>query len=177
MDYIDEKCSPSEYESHKMFIVPAIIEKAINELHGLVKGINLDGEISAAEIEELLHWCSLYAEFKDRAPFCELFPIIASALEDRILSPEEISDIIWMCDSLKPTSCKYTLISAKMQEFIGLIHGLLADSELTDKEIFALDDWISDNSELKTCYPFDEIEALLTTVLSDRKSTRLNSSH
>ena len=48
-----------------------------------------------------------------------------------------------------------------------MIHGMLADNELSDSEILMLKKWTTTNDFLAGSYPFDEIESLLLSVLDD----------
>ena len=50
-----------------------------------------------------------------------------------------------------------------------MVHGLLADGYLSDKEISALDEWMSNNDYLAGTYPYDEIESLLVAARQDGK--------
>ena len=47
----------------------------------------------------------------------------------------------------------------------------MADGEISDKEILTLKSWVQSNEFLTGCYPFDEIESLLLTILEDGKVT------
>jgi NAD-dependent DNA ligase len=54
-----------------------------------------------------------------------------------------------------------------MQRLQGILHGILADGKIADEEIKQLSAWIDEHTDLKGCYPYDEIDALLTQVLKD----------
>lgn len=52
-----------------------------------------------------------------------------------------------------------------------MIHGIMADGELSDSEITTLYAWIKANDFLTGTYPFDEINSLLSVILEDKKIT------
>ena len=64
------------------------------------------------------------------------------------------------------------MITSSIQFLSGMLHGLLADGELSDKEISTLKAWIDANDFLAGTYPFDEINSLLYVILEDKKITQ-----
>lgn len=160
-----------EFEDYRQFTGPAELHKAVNMLKGIVTGIATDSEISEDEINELSHWCVSHKHLINRHPFKELIPLIESAYEDGIITSDESSDIIWLCNNFVSDSDYYDLVTSSLQFLSGLIHGILADGVISNEEIYALKNWIITNDYLSGCYPFDEIESLLSTILSDGKIT------
>ena len=69
-------------------------------------------------------------------------------------------------------SSYYAAITSSIQFLSGLVHGLMADGELGDKEIFKLKSWMESNDFLAGTYPFDEINSLRYTVLADLVVTK-----
>ena len=145
------------------------LDKAIHTLEGILKGIAIDSKISETEVRELGNWLNLHADVAHQHPFSEIMPVLVNALKDGIISEDEHKDLLWVCGNLQSTSTYYDSITSDMQRLHGIIHGLLADCVLTDEEIRKLADWISENDHLKGCYPFDEIDSVLTSILSDGK--------
>lgn len=158
-------------EDYRKFTKPAELHKAVNTLKGMVAGITTDQKISNDEIAELIHWCMVHKNLEDRHPFKELIPLIEDACRDTIITDEEARDIVWLCNNFISDSAYYDLITSSLQFLQGLIHGILADGEISDNEIHALKNWIRTNDYLSGCYPFDEIESLLLTILADGKIT------
>ncbi len=143
------------------------LDKAINELEGIINGISIDKKINLAEIIEFVNWCDQYKEMIYRKPFNEIIPLIQAALEDNILTWEEIQDILWACDNFKGTSKYYNIITADIQKLHGIMHGILADNEINTSEIEGLRNWIFDNHHLKGLYPYDELFSLVSGILAD----------
>ena len=156
-----------ELEEYRKYTSPAELHKAINTLKGIVAGITTDYKISEDEVNELSHWCLCHAHLIDRHPFKELIPLIESAYKDGVLTADESSDIVCLCNNFVSDSDYYNLVTSSLQFLNGMIHGILADGVITDEEIRTLNTWISSNDYLTGCYPFDEIESLLLSILND----------
>ena len=54
-----------------------------------------------------------------------------------------------------------------MQRLQGILAGIIADGVVTEEEARNLSAWMSDREDLKTVWPYAEIDALLTDVLAD----------
>lgn len=118
---------------------------------------------------ELTHWCELHSHLRDRHPFSELLPVIEDALADGVVTEDESKDILWLCSSFADNSSYYDVTTSAIQFLSGLVHGIMADGELSDREISALSAWMSTNSFLSGTYPFDEINSMLSAMLADKK--------
>ena len=160
-----------ENRDYQAFTKPAELHKAINTLRGLVAGINSDMSVESAEVTELVHWCELHAHLRDRHPFSEILPVVERACEDNVVTEDEAKDILWLCGNFADDSSYYDTVTSSIQFLSGLLHGLMADGELTDREIDALKSWIDANDYLAGTYPFDEINSLLYVILEDRTIT------
>lgn len=161
----------SEVDDYRKFTKPAELHKAVNTLKGLVAGITTDRNVNDDEFQELINWCIAHSHLVDRHPFSELIPLIKTVCEDGIVTKEEADDVIWLCNNFVSDSNYYNLVTSSLQFLSGLIHGIMADGEITDDEILKLKNWISTNDYLSGSYPFDEIESLLMSILADGKIT------
>lgn len=160
-----------ELEDYRQFTTPAELHKAINTLRGIVSGISCDVRISRDEINELTHWCLVHGYLRNRHPFSEIIPAIEKACEDDVITEEESQDILWVCSSFADSGSYYNAVTSSIQFLSGLVHGIMADGVITDREIAILQKWIEDNDFLAGTYPFDEINSLLTEVLEDKVIT------
>ncbi|NQD67274.1 NAD-dependent DNA ligase [Bacillus haikouensis] len=159
-----------EIHEYRKYTSKAEIHKAINSLIGMIEGIRLDQAINLDELEEIIHWCSMHRHLHKKSPFSEIIPVVDHALEDNILEPDEVEDILWLCQKvIKEDDFKeyYNLITSSIQQLEGILHGLLADNELTETEVNQLAAWMEDHDFLKGTYPFDEIDSLLTSARED----------
>ncbi len=156
-----------ETEEYRTFTKPAELHKAMNTLKGIVAGITMEAGANENEIKELLNWCVLHKHFIDRHPFCELIPMIESAQDDGVISVDEAHDILWLCNNFSPTATYYDVTTSTIQHLLGLLHGILADGELSDREVHVLREWMDAHDFLKGSYPFDEIDSIITAACAD----------
>lgn len=147
----------------------AEFEKTFNSLIGILKGMTADNVIDETEIEELQNWCILHYDKKDRSPFNEIIPIIEASIEDGILTDDEIEDILWVCNNYVNKNQYYDIITSKIQELQGILHGIMSDNYVSETELRYLKNWLDENYLLETVYPYDEIYSLVFDVLRDGK--------
>ena len=160
-----------EMEEYRVFTEPAELHKAINTLRGIIAGINSDAKLGEQEISELVHWCTLQAPVRNRHPFSEILPVVEAACADGVVTEDEAKDILWLCSNFADDGTYYDAVTSSIQFLSGMIHGMMADGELSDSEIAALKEWIDANDFLAGTYPFDEINSLLYAILEDKKIT------
>ena len=156
-----------ELEEYRHFCKPAELDKAINMLRGLLIGISCDSDVSEAEIMELSHWILLHKNMEDRHPFDELIPVVEEVIADNVITEDEKADILWLCSSFIDVGDYYDLVTASIQILHGMVHGIMADGELSDAEIQALRSWLDKNECLRGIYPYDELDSLICAALAD----------
>lgn len=166
-----------EFDDYQKFTRPAELHKAVNTLRGLVAGINSDNGASEAEMAELTHWCELHSHLRDRHPFSELLPVVDAACADGVVTEDEAKDILWLCNNFADNSSYYDMTTSSIQFLSGLVHGIMADGELSNREIAALSSWLNANDFLAGTYPFDEIHGMLCAILADGKITEDERNH
>ena len=157
-----------EISEYRQFTGKAEHHKAVNHFLGILEGVSIDGVIDEAEMDELRNWYSLYRHLIDRHPFNELLPAVDDALSDGQLTYEEIEDLRWLCHQVTAGEY-YDIVTCGIQSLHGLIHGILADNQIEDRELQNMAAWLEDHSVLRGTYPFDEIYSLVSTVLEDGK--------
>jgi NAD-dependent DNA ligase len=54
-----------------------------------------------------------------------------------------------------------------MQVLHGLLQGIIADGQLNKEELVGLQNWLGEHDHLRRVWPYDEIESLLMSKLSD----------
>ncbi len=151
----------------RKFTTKSEANKALNTIKGLVEGISIDNEINDTEVQELDNWWKSNYDLISSAPFNEIIPLVKQICEDRKITESEFLDLKWTIDNIITENRYYNLITSKIQELEGIFHGILADNEITDKEIQNLKEWLFDNEDLIGVYPFDEIESLLIGITED----------
>jgi len=158
-----------EGEPYKRFTGPQKINTAVNTLYGILEGITIDNELNAAEIAEVLNWVSDHGDLLKKPPLNNLGETLEEILEDKIIDHEEKENLLWVCNHLTEDSRFYDLVTNEIQQLEGILHGILADDQVSLAEAKGLYNWIDSHSHLKGMYPYDEIDSLLTSVLKDGK--------
>ena len=142
------------------------LDKAVNSLLGVIEGIAADSIITKEEAEFLSSWINENHDLALKHPFNELEPVVLRALNDGTLSATEKADLQWLCNALRSQEY-YDVVAADMQRLHGILTGIAADGRVTEAEVRELSAWIAKHQHLKSCWPYDEIDTLVTSVLSD----------
>lgn len=158
-------------QSHKQFTNPAIVEKDLQTLVGIINGIKSDKKITEIEKSEVEKWLNSTREYENKNPYKEIINILRESLADDILTEDECENIIWFCNQYIEKSGYYTAITAGIQNLIGILKGISIDKEINYDELRYLKDWLDDNEYLKNTYPYDEIYNLTLNVILDKKIT------
>lgn len=157
-----------DHKSYLPFTGRSRLEKSVNSLVGIVEGITIDQEINAREVRFLQDWLSEHTELEDRHPYNELMPVVMAALRDGVLTKDERDDILWLCNRLCSVGY-YDEVTADLQRLHALTGAILADGVISEAELRGLSDWLGDHQHLKSCWPYDEIDSLIVTVMADKK--------
>jgi hypothetical protein len=158
----------TDHREYFKFTGRSRLDKAINSLVGLVEGISIDGVINASEISFLHLWLQENREIRNLHPFTELMPVVEAAIADGVLTDDERQDILWLCEKLRSTEY-FDATTADIQRLHALMAGITSDGVITEAELRGLSTWLADHDQLKTCWPYDEVDSLITTVLADGK--------
>ncbi len=157
---------PDIQKYHK-FTTRSRLEKSVNSLLGIVEGISIDGAINSWELNFLHQWLADHTELRDSHPFNELVPVVEAAIADGVLSQEERDDIAWLSERLRSTEY-YDKTTADLQRLHAVAGGIIADRHISVDELRGLSAWLQDHDHLRTCWPYDEIGSLITSVLADK---------
>jgi len=156
-----EKCEYFKYTT------PQRLDKELHTLEGILRGIAIDNKITQKEINGLTAWCSNHELVKNKSPFNELIPLIKGSIKDGIIDEEERKDIIWLCNKFTTPNKYYNLITSDMQKLQGMLAGIAMDGKIEKDELETLREWLSEHESLRTMWPFDEINSLITEILCD----------
>lgn len=156
-----------DYRPYYRFTGPQRIDRAIHTLEGIVCGIAADRLVNFRELAELTRWIGDHLEFVDRHPFNEVIPVLQNALADGVFDDEERRDLLWLCERISTGSNYFDEATSDMQRLQGILAGIVADSRINEQELRYLQTWIDEHQNLKTCWPYDEIESLLIDVMRD----------
>jgi hypothetical protein len=151
-----------------LFTTKSRLDKAVNSLLGIVEGISVDLKINDDELNYLAQWITEQDEYQNQHPFNELIPVLSNALKDGVLSKDERDDIVWLCEKLRSTEF-FEITTADMQRLHAMMGGIAADGVITVDELSGLSDWLLDHEHLKKCWPYDEVDSIVTAVLADKR--------
>jgi BRCA1-like protein len=158
----------ADHKPYARFTSRSQLEKSINSLLGLIEGIAADQLLNAAEVNFLEHWLNDHADVCNSHPYNEMMPCVSAAISAGKLTDEEKANLAWLCEQMCQNSY-FDKTTADMQRLQGILGGVVADGAITVAELDSLRDWLADHQALKTCWPYDEIDSLVTEVLRDRK--------
>ncbi|MEL4371389.1 BRCT domain-containing protein [Shewanella xiamenensis] len=158
----------SDHLPYYMKTTRSRMDKSINSLLGLFEGVAIDGKVNQSEIEFLNLWLAEYKDVQAKHPFNELVPIIEAVLGSGWLSEDERQDVKWVCENL--TSVKYfNIVTADLQRLHAILGGIIADGVINEDELNGLAEWIAEHDHLRACWPYDEVDSLITSVMADQR--------
>jgi NAD-dependent DNA ligase len=154
---------------YKRYIGPAVLNKELNTLKGIIEGIEIDQLINDKELTFLSNWLENTTVLSSRKPFDELVKKVKTAIADKFLDEEEKKDILWFCEQIRNNKPYYDMTTSLMQSLHGILAGVAADRVINPKELNELGIWIDNHRELEGTWPFDEIDSLIVSVLADKQ--------
>lgn len=157
---------PSESD-YRRFTGPQIIHKATNELLGILQAVASDGTVTAQEVGFLQSWLSDHRELQRHRPFDEIVFLLTESLKDGVLTPEELFDLLWLCEKLTKDEGYFAELTCHMQHLHGLLGGIAADGVISQEELTQLATWMQEHEHLRRHWPFDEVDSLITSALAD----------
>ena len=158
----------SDHSEYFRYTNKSRLDKAVNSLLGTMEGITIDARISPAELKFLTDWINDHQSLRDRHPFNEILPVISSVLEDGVITGDEREDIIWLCERFCSTEY-YSTVTAGIQRLHAIMGAIASDRIITEEELNGLTEWLQEHEYLRRCWPYDEVETVITTVMADGK--------
>lgn len=137
----------------------------INELIGIIKGINFDGIVNDKEIARLQVWVDKNRNLAYESRQVQLIKKVDSVLEDHMIDEDEKKSILKSCDEfLKEAGDN----SAIIYELNGIIEGVICDGEVNEAEILRLKDWMDDfGDSIRGHKPSEELCKVIDDILED----------
>jgi len=157
----------SEHDEYLVFTGRQRLDTAMHTLDGLVQGIVADDKVTDSEVAQISAWLGSHLEFVDRHPFNEVIPRIQAIVADGQIDEEERADLLWLCNKFTTDNQFYDSITADMQRLHGFLSGIIADNLITKDELTSLAAWIDDHPELRSCWPYDELDSIISMVMQD----------
>lgn len=119
-----------------------LMMRNINELIGIINGISYDGIINKLEVAGLSSWVKKNRNLSYEPRQARLISLVEQVLEDGIITDEEREMLI---DNCSQYTALETDSSAKIYELNGIIEGVISDSEINEKEVCRLQEWMRTN--------------------------------
>lgn len=138
----------------------------INDLYGIIQGINYDGVVDSMEIQFLQRWIDDNSKYRDYMAFNKIINELTLILEDGIVTDYERHILCTLVDSIA-SSRIYSDATLGIQILEGLIKGIVCNNEILDTEILNLQCWLNDNDYLRGVYPYDKVVNAVEKILSD----------
>ena len=136
----------------------------IEELRGIILGINYDGVINGLEVNELNNWLDKNKSLSLNDEYKALIKDIEDILEDGIISDDERVLLLSYADKYKHNKDNS---GAALNELNGIIEGIVCDSVINEDEVRNLNKWLNDNKQLRGITVYDNISLIVTKVLED----------
>lgn len=136
----------------------------INELIGIIKGINFDGVINEKEVERLENWVSRNGNLAIDSQDIDLLKTVDMVLKDHIITDVERTLLLEKCNGYKELSST----NGKLYELNGIIEGIICDGEVNEEEVYRLRDWMTENGEyVRSQRPTSKLCNIIDSVLED----------
>jgi len=140
----------------------------IEELRGIILGINYDGVINNLEVKELNDWLDKNRSLSLNDEYKSLINDIEDVLEDGMISDDERKLLLNYADKYKHSIDN---IGASLNELNGIIEGIVCDSVINEDEVKNLNNWLNDNKQLRGINVYDNISLIVMKVLEDNVVT------
>lgn len=137
----------------------------INELVGIIKGINFDGVINDKEVVRLQSWVDKNRNLAYEPKQAELINLVDSVLEDHIIDDNEKELIVARAEVFLEEIGDDT---GKINELNGIIEGVVCDEEVNEAEVYRLKEWMDSYGILiRDHKPSAELCATIDDILED----------
>ncbi|MEO9655921.1 BRCT domain-containing protein [Marinomonas sp.] len=124
-------------------------KKAIFSLKGILQGVAADTTLNTMEALYLNTWLLNSKPLCDDPDAIDLRELINDALKDGKFSAEELDDINnLISDIIEYRSYEDITESDYLNEFLGLISGIVSDDQVNDDELSYIVDWINNHADL-----------------------------
>ena len=137
----------------------------INELIGIIEGINYDGIVNSKEAEHLQIWVDKNRNLAYEQNQIALIDKVDTVLEDHMITEKEREELLQISKRYLDDIGDNT---SKIYELNGIIIGIICDGIVNESEIRNLRSWMMDNSSLvrenKSC---EELCRIIDKILED----------
>ncbi|MCP4395390.1 MAG: hypothetical protein GY804_14160 [Alphaproteobacteria bacterium] len=141
------------------------VEEQLTEFLGIFQGISIDNKLNQGEITFLSSWMEHNKDFINKRPFNGFVECIHGILKEGRISEDIQEKVIWLGEKIRTEH--YDEIAHGLGHLAGILKGVTADTIIKKEELHGLQEWMDEYRHLETFWPFDEVEAIVSDVLSD----------
>ncbi len=142
------------------------LDANLNELYGLIQGINYDEIINEYEIDTLKDWIKRNNKNKNYNIIDSLINKLNIILDDNYISEYEKETLLKLCSPINESKT-YTRNTLEMQMLRGILKGIICDNKINEYEINSLNNWLLSHTFLKGIYPYDKVTKSISQILKD----------
>lgn len=138
----------------------------INNLFGIIQGINYDGTVDEKEVKFLKNWVEENQKYKQYMLFNRIINKLSEVLEDDVVSDYERVELLCLVNSIH-SSKLYNETTLGLQILQGILQGITCDQKIVKEEVESLKTWLKENDYLSDVYPYDKVLLVVNEVLED----------
>lgn len=139
-------------------------KKSINEIYGIIQGIDADNIINEKEIAFLQEWLTNNKNYEKSNFLGEIYKELQQIIEDNKISKEEKKQLLEMCETIKD---KFMDKKDCFSNLLGIIQGISCDKKINELELEHLNSWLNNNAILHGHLIYDKVYAIVKQVLED----------
>ncbi|MCF0141564.1 MAG: hypothetical protein HUJ78_06105, partial [Mogibacterium sp.] len=130
------------------------LDASMDELIGIIDGIEYDGVINPLEVSCLREWLQNNKNIIINTEYSDFVKTVEDILEDDYIDENERDFLIKWANNYKE---RIDDIGRNINILIGILKGVVAANIIQNKEIFELDNWLKNNDGLSGILLFDKI--------------------
>lgn len=131
-------------------------KKAVISLKGILQGIAADQQLNEVEVLFLDVWLKSQEHLRDDPDAIDLIDAVGDILADGIVTEEEIEDLKCLVnDIVEFKDFPRQKDIDRVNEFLGVLSGVVADDVLHYDEMSLLIEWLNANDDLFDSFPIN----------------------
>lgn len=147
------------------------VAKALENLLGIVQGMNSDGFLTDGEVVFLHNWLVDQKFIRNDPDVVDLLDALDSILDDGVITTSEKEDLQGLLSDFLEYRDEFDYVSVNLQDSlkrcIGVFAGISADNKLSDSEVLFLKSFIESLDGAKHHWPVSSIYRVVMDALDD----------
>ncbi|MBU3023275.1 BRCT domain-containing protein [Aestuariibacter sp. A3R04] len=163
--------TPSAIRAPHFFNKQRNLDKAVCGLVGILRGVSADKHLTAEELLYLNLWLKAQRNLRDDPDGIDLIDLIDDIVDDGVISDDEMRDLVTLCNDIANIrSVEFEgEYEAKINEFLGLLQGVIADGVVNTKEFGFICDWLDRNEIVEEDWLVRQVKSRITHILEDNE--------